>query len=92
MRDEQVNEIKRLYPPGTRVKLIYMEDQYAVPEGTMGTVDFVDDAGQIQMKWDNGRTLALIYGVDKFEKINDKENIIKPEEHSEKNKNKERER
>ena len=28
-----------------------------------------DDDGQLHMKWDNGRTLALIYGVDQFETI-----------------------
>ena len=27
--------------------------------GTEGEVDFVDDAGQLLMKWDNGRTLPL---------------------------------
>ena len=32
-------------------------------------VDFVDDAGQIQMIWDNGRTLPLIENEDSFEII-----------------------
>lgn len=56
-----------MYPSGTRIKLNQMEDDYGVANGTYGTVDFVDDAGQIQMIWDNGRTLALIVGVDSFE-------------------------
>lgn len=56
-----------MYPSGTRIKLNYMEDEHGVESGTYGTVDFVDDAGQIQMIWDNGRTLALIADVDSFE-------------------------
>ena len=34
--------------------------------GTEGEVDFVDDEGQIFMKWDNGRTLPLAPGEDSF--------------------------
>lgn len=37
-----------------------------MPSGIMGTVDFVDDMGQLQMTWDNGRTLALVPGEDRF--------------------------
>ena len=40
-----------------------------MPEGTEGTVDMVDDIGQIHMKWDNGRTLALVPGEDSFSVI-----------------------
>lgn len=69
MKDEQVKMIKQKYPSGTRIRLIYMNDNYAVPKGTIGTVDYVDDLGQIQMNWDNGSSLALIYGIDKFEKL-----------------------
>ncbi len=66
---EQVQRIKDQYPSGTRIRLNHMEDMQAVPEGTEGTVDMVDDIGQIHMKWDNGRTLALVPGEDSFSVI-----------------------
>ena len=65
------NAMKKLFTPGMRIKLMMMKDPSGVPEGTIGTVDFVDDAGQIQMNWDNGSTLALIYGEDIFQIIPD---------------------
>ena len=49
------------------------DDNYSVPRGTCGTVEYVDDEGQIGMKWDNGSSLSLIYGVDSFELITNKE-------------------
>ena len=62
------------YPEGTRLLLNSMNDPYApVPPGTRGTVDFVDDAGQIHMKWDNGRTLAILPSEDDFRKLTDEE-------------------
>ena len=61
---------KEMYPPGTRVELDHMEDAFApVPSGTRGTVSVVDSIGQIHMKWDNGRSLALVPGVDSFRKL-----------------------
>ena len=57
------------YPKGTRLKLISMEDPHGVPMGTVGEVDFIDDAGQIHMKWETGSCLALIPGVDQFQRI-----------------------
>lgn len=64
------NVIKARFLKGTRIELFEMNDPYApVLEGTKGTVEFVDDMGQISMKWDNGRTLALIPEVDKFKVI-----------------------
>ena len=48
---EWVKFMKEQYQPGTRVRLTEMRDPYApVPPGTEGTVDFVDDAGQLQMQ------------------------------------------
>lgn len=66
--------MQKLYPEGTRLLLNSMNDPYApVPPGTRGTVDFVDDAGQIHMKWDNGRTLAIVPSEDDFRKLTDEE-------------------
>ena len=66
-----VASIKNKYPAGTRIKLIEMNDPWnPVEPGTEGTVQLVDDIGQIHMKWDNGRTLALVPGQDQFKIIN----------------------
>lgn len=35
--------------------------------GTIGTIDYVDDIGQIHMRWKTGSSLALNIGVDQFE-------------------------
>lgn len=72
----KVEMIKKKYPVGTRIKLNYMQDDYAVPSGMAGTVDYVDDEGQIGMSWDNGRTLSLIYGVDSFSIIDEKQKAL----------------
>lgn len=64
-----VNVIKAMYPKGTRIELIHMDDSQAVPGGTRGTVWYVDDMGTIHMKWDNGRTLGLIPEEDEFKII-----------------------
>lgn len=71
---KNAEKYKKEYPKGTRIELIRMNDPYApVPCGTRGTVEHVDDAGQLHMKWDNGRTLALVPEVDEFRKLTDEE-------------------
>ena len=62
-------QIRLQYPPDTRIELELMVDAYAVAPGTRGTVDHVDDMGSVHIKWDNGRTLAAIPGVDSFRKL-----------------------
>ncbi len=73
--ERQLQALRERYPAGTRIRLNHMDDPYApVPEGTVGEVQYVDDAGNIHMVWKNGRTLSLIEGVDDFTIItNDKE-------------------
>ena len=67
MDSKLVKFIREQFPPGTRVRLDSMNDPYApVTPGTEGTVALVDDAGQIHMKWADGRTLPLIPGEDRF--------------------------
>ena len=70
----QVEYNRSCYPPGTRVMLNNMNDLYApVPAGTRGTVRYVDDAGQIGVAWDNGRSLSMIPGLDSFRKLTSQE-------------------
>ena len=64
---------KEQYPPGTRIELISMNDSQAIPPGTRGTVDYVDDLGTIHMKWDNGRTLGICPQEDSFRKLTEQE-------------------
>ena len=52
--------IRRQYPVGTRIILNHMDDSQAPPPGTKGTVAYVDDIGQIGVKWDTGSSLSLI--------------------------------
>lgn len=70
------------YPPGTRMVLLgTTEIDHPVPIGMRGTVHIIDDQGQMHMKWDNGRTLPLIF-EDNFRKLT-------PEELAEEQKQKE---
>lgn len=70
----QAERYKQSYPPGTRVMLLSMKDPYSpVESGMRGMVQSVDDIGQIQMKWDNGRALALIPGEDSFRRLTQEE-------------------
>ena len=67
---QRVASTKLNYPPGTRLELFEMgDDPRPVASGTRGTVKVVDDMGSIHMQWDNGRTLALIPGEDRFRKL-----------------------
>ena len=77
LKDYQIKRIKEQYPNGTEIELISMEDSYAIPSGTRGIVDFVDDIGTIQVTWDNGSTLGLIVGEDQFKVIEKPELEIK---------------
>lgn len=69
MNAEVLEKLKEEYPEGTRVKLVQMDDAYAPPVGTFGRVQHVDATGSIHVKWDNGSSLAVLYGVDRCVKV-----------------------
>jgi hypothetical protein len=67
MNNRTIQMYKEIYKKGTRIECISMDDPYSpIERGTKGTVVAVDDIGTIHMKWDNGRTLGLIYSEDTF--------------------------
>ena len=70
----QVESTRSCYTPGTRIVLNSMNDPFSpVVSGIRGTVRYVDDAGQVGVSWDNGRSLSLIPGVDSFRKLTQQE-------------------
>lgn len=66
---EIIEQLRKDYPQGTRVALLQMDDSQAPPIGTQGTVMGVDDIGSLMVKWDNGSSLHVLYGVDRVKKI-----------------------
>lgn len=55
---------------GRRVRLLYCDDVYSYnPAGLEGTVTFVDGTGTIHVSWDNGSTLGLVPGADRWEEV-----------------------
>lgn len=69
MKKEEIERLRRQFPAGTRVELVEMDDQQAPPQGTRGTVEGVDDAGDLLMCWDTGSCLNVIWGVDIIRKV-----------------------
>ena len=65
----EITELRKRYPRGARVRLLYMEDLQAPPVGCLGTVRLVDDIGTIHVSWDDGSSLGVVYGVDQIERI-----------------------
>lgn len=61
-----LESLRKAYPAGTVVELIHMEDAQAPPAGTLGKVEWVDDVGNINVRWQTGSSLSLIPGVDTF--------------------------
>ena len=67
MTRNEVDRLRDLYLPGTRIILHKMEGEPRMYDGLEGSVTGVDDAGQIHMHWDNGSSLALSFEEDAFE-------------------------
>ncbi len=68
--EKTVELVRKLYPKGTRVELIQMDDPYShLRPGDKGTVQFVDDTGTIFVDWDSSSGLGVVYGVDRVRKL-----------------------
>ena len=71
----RIEQLKKQYPPGTRVQLDSMgsDDPRPIESGTHGTVVAVDDMGTIHCNFDNGRSLGICPEADSFHKITEQE-------------------
>ena len=70
--EKKIERLRALYPPGTVICLDRMDDPYPVESGSLGKVEYIDDAGNIHMKWRNGSSLALVPETDDFHIVNPK--------------------
>lgn len=72
---KDIQRLREQYPKGSRVELLesVTDPHHPLLAGSKGTVWAVDDAGQLHVNWDEGGSLALIYGVDSFRKIGNSE-------------------
>ena len=71
---EMLKQLREYYKPGTKVKLVHMNDPYThIPEGTTGEVLCVDSLGTVHVKWSNGSTLGIVFNEDSCVKIEEGE-------------------
>ena len=74
VKKEELEALREKYPQGCRVELVKMDDPYReMPPGLKGVVTGIDDSGSIHVDWQNGSSLAVIFGEDKCRKIEDGE-------------------
>lgn len=67
----ELESLRKRYPIGCRVRLMEMDDRQAPPVGTMGTVQGVDDMGDLLVDWDNGSSLSVVLGIDAVQTVKD---------------------
>ena len=74
IKKEELEALREKYPPGCRVELVKMDDPFReMPSGLQGVVTGVDDSGSIHVNWQNGSSLAVIFGEDECRKVEDGE-------------------
>ena len=75
IHSELLKQLREYYKPGTKVKLLHMNDPYThITTGTVGVVTGVDDLGTIHTTWSNGSTLGVVFGEDECARIEEGEN------------------
>ena len=65
----RIEKLRNEYKKGDRIELVEMVDAKSIPVGTRGTVQFVDDFGNVAVNWDNGSSLNFIPEVDKCKRV-----------------------
>lgn len=66
---KDVAKVREMYPEGMIIELEEMKGESHMPYGMKGTVQYVDDIGQVHVSWENGSSLALNVEEDSFNKI-----------------------
>ena len=74
IKKEELEALREKYPPGCRVELVKMDDPFReMPPGLQGVVTGIDDSGSSHVDWQNGSSLAVIFGEDECRKVEDGE-------------------
>ena len=69
---EQVERMRKAYPPGAKVECVSIEDPYVrIPPGTIGEVTDIDMTGTVFVKWRNGVSIGAVYGVDAIRRMDE---------------------
>lgn len=66
LSEEEMKFIRDKYKPGQKIQLVRMYDFQAPPPNTIGIIDHIDSAGQINVNWESGSTLSLNVMIDEF--------------------------
>ena len=58
-------QVKAMYPKGTVVESIFVDDIKAPPKGTRGVVTHVDDIGTVFVNWDDEKYVSGVLVLEK---------------------------
>jgi len=70
---ELLEQLRKDYPVGCKVKLLKMSDVQVPPIGTIGEVLGVDDMGDLMVAWSNGSGLNVVLHEDRAVRIDEEE-------------------
>lgn len=75
--EAEVEQLRKEFPVGTRVELVRMDNEPNpdIYPGMRGTVENIDDAGNIKVRWSYGGCVRVIYGEDECRKLTPEELI-----------------